>query len=175
LSQVKGSEQIYTLIAKLFDRLSLMAPDNARNDSKYGVLPYTKRLLAATEATLGKEHQYVSDILGFMGNHYLSIGDFQTALTISRRAQEIAKKSAGPESEITGFCDLDVAYSLCRLGRLTEAQPIIEHVKVMAKKHKYDRLIPQATRLENQIRSAMQKRGHTAQVERKIVSPAANH
>ena len=157
LTKIKDSPSCYILVKKLFQRLESDAPESVSNSSKYGILPYSHFLLAATEKALGRQHRFVADILAFMSTHYDSIKDFKTALILRRREMEIEEK-CGPESEMTGFAMLDVAFDLGQLGRYDEARKLTLRVLKFAKARKYERVLPLALKLESELTAAMQRK-----------------
>lgn len=162
MSQLKDSPSCYILVTKLFHRLETEAPDNASNDSKWGILAYTNQVLAATEKALGRNHRFVSDILAFKATHYDSIKDYKAALPVRQRELDIGIKSMGPEAEMTGFCMVDMAFELAELGRYEEARQLAQRALKLAQTHKYTRLLPGAQKLDNQLRFVMQRQGARA-------------
>jgi hypothetical protein len=155
LFKMNDSPSCYILVRKLFQRLESGAPDNATNDSKYGILTYSNQVLAATEKTLGRNHRFVCDILAFKATHYDSIKDFKAALPLRQRELDVGIKSMGPESEMTGFCMVDMAFELAKLRRYDEGHRLVLRALKLAQTHKYARLLPAAQKLENQLHSAM--------------------
>jgi tetratricopeptide (TPR) repeat protein len=162
MSQLKESPSCYILVRKLYHRLDTEAPDNATNDSKWGILAYTNQVLGATEKALGRNHRFVSDILAFKATHYDSIKDYKTALPLRQRELDVGIKSMGPEAEMTGFCMVDMSFELAELGRYEEARQLALRALKLAQTHKYARLLPAAQKLDNQLRLVMQRQGARA-------------
>jgi len=158
LTKMKDSPSCYILVKKLYQRLESDAPENVTNTSKYGILPYANTLLAATEKAAGPNHRFVADILAFKATHYDSIKDYKAALPVRQRELAVELKATGPESEMTGFCMLDMTYELAELGRYDEGYKLAARVLKFARAHKYVRVVPLAEALESQLTAAMQRK-----------------
>jgi len=156
LAKIQTSESSYLLLKKLHQRLESDAPEVVSNNSKYGILQYSNTILKATEKTLGPNHRFIADILAFMTTHYDSIKDYKTALPLRQREMDISIKSSGPESEMSAFSILDMAYELAELGRYQEAQALVTRVLKFSRVHKYERVLPLAIRLDSQLKTTMQ-------------------
>jgi tetratricopeptide (TPR) repeat protein len=159
LAKIKASDSCYLLVKKLHQRLESDAPEVASNSSKYGILQYTNTLLKATEKNLGPNHRFIADILAFMTTHYDSIRDYKTAFPLRQREMEVSIKSTGPESEMSAYSIMDMAYELAELGRYQEAHQLVQRVLKVVRAHNYKRALPLAIRLDGQLNSAMQRRG----------------
>ncbi|MGH9553532.1 MAG: hypothetical protein ACRD3W_29390 [Terriglobales bacterium] len=168
LKELKGSQTCFILVCKLYDRVETGAPDTVDNNSKYGILPYSKCLLSATEKQLGPDHPFNGDILAFMCRHYDSVKDFHTALPLRQREVRIAEKAFGKEGEMTGFALLDVAFDYAYLQRYEEAKEITGRVVKFSRVRKYDRLLPAAENLDHQIAVAIQHREQHKHPGRKV-------
>lgn len=162
LAKIKTSDSCYILVKKMHQRLETDAPENVSNNSKYGILQYSTAILQATEKSLGPDHRFVSDIIAFMATHYDSIKDYKTALPLRQREMEISIKSTGPESEMSAFSIMDMAYEMAELGRYQEGHELVTRVLKFARAHKYQRVLPLAVKLDAQLSAAMQRKGERA-------------
>ncbi len=77
--------------------------------------------LAIAENTLGPEHPQVSATLDNLASIYRRLGQLETALDLSRRADQIARKAHGDRHPIACQRANHLAVMYWNLGRFTEA------------------------------------------------------
>jgi tetratricopeptide (TPR) repeat protein len=81
--------------------------------------------LAIQEEILGPEHFQVSVTLDNLASIYCRRGQFESALDLSRRAEQIARKAFGDQHPLTCLRANKVAVLYADLGRFPEAEALL--------------------------------------------------
>lgn len=134
LSELKACRSISILIEKLYYRIRFQAEGNEGNESRFGFATYYKSLIAATEKSVGKDHRFVADILGYLGNHYDNTKDFQAALTCRQRRLDILEKLPNLQDPTLASALLETAFDLCKLHNYIKAEVYLKRALLVAEK-----------------------------------------
>jgi serine/threonine protein kinase/Flp pilus assembly protein TadD len=95
---------------------------------------YTEALKVG-RLTLGREHPYVSGVLGSLGLMHYRKGDLDKALSFLREAQAIDQKLFGHEHPRTSFLLNNMAVVLRDRGDYGTAEPLLRRVLEVDRKH----------------------------------------